>query len=410
MRFTFFKDKEVRKFSIIAISVLTLMLVLNLINHRFVMNDLKVMYLAAKSLLNHQQVYGVHFGLDSGFYKYSPFTLLFFVPYTVLPFKAAAIMHFFVIEAAIISTVVLVEQLISKYLFSGLPKTFITLFLMLFCILLHMERELYLGNTNMILLLISMLALKNMLEDNPVKSGLLWAIVVLTKPYFAVALLPLLLHRKWKLIFSTGLSMLGYVLISAILIGIKKSFELYPEWFTAMADHNSYLTSYNTVFKLLRYYFGISVAPKWYIILYAIVGIISLGVFWQIDIRNKDFISNKSRNRSILLHILLLIALAPSMLITDKEHFQFTLPLIAILILQLRNNKKPVWIGIFVLLMIMYEGNSIEVIGRHMSILFDAWGLLGIANILIMGAVLLMYSRKPGLWKLEQENSGEISD
>jgi hypothetical protein len=52
------------------------------INERFWLNDFKVYYSAAQALISGEQVYGVPFGLDTGFYKYSPFVAMLFVPYT----------------------------------------------------------------------------------------------------------------------------------------------------------------------------------------------------------------------------------------------------------------------------------------------------------------------------------------
>ena len=60
--------------------------ILQNVNDRFWMNDLVVAYTAAQQLLSGQQIYGKAFGLGSGFYKYSPFTLFLFIPFAFLPF------------------------------------------------------------------------------------------------------------------------------------------------------------------------------------------------------------------------------------------------------------------------------------------------------------------------------------
>ena len=56
------------------------------VNDKFNMNDFRVMYYAADAYLNGNPVYGVPFGLDTGYYKYSPFTLLYFILFMPLTF------------------------------------------------------------------------------------------------------------------------------------------------------------------------------------------------------------------------------------------------------------------------------------------------------------------------------------
>jgi len=63
-----------------ALFVLVLALVLEVVNGRFWLNDLKVYVMAADALRQGQPVYGLPFGLDTGFYKYAPGVLYLFLP------------------------------------------------------------------------------------------------------------------------------------------------------------------------------------------------------------------------------------------------------------------------------------------------------------------------------------------
>ena len=59
-------------------------------NGRAQMADFRVYYDAANAFLNDTQLYGKAFGVSSGFYKYSPFACLPFVPLAVLPYNIAS--------------------------------------------------------------------------------------------------------------------------------------------------------------------------------------------------------------------------------------------------------------------------------------------------------------------------------
>ena len=57
------------------------------INGRFNLHDFQVDYTAAKHLRTDLPVYGQAFGISSGVYKYSPFTLFFIMPLTWIVHK-----------------------------------------------------------------------------------------------------------------------------------------------------------------------------------------------------------------------------------------------------------------------------------------------------------------------------------
>ncbi len=386
------KNRAVNTFILVTIGIFGIMLFFLLLNNRFWLNDFKVMYLAADALTNSKQVYGVTFGLDTGYYKYSPFTLLFFVPYTLLSFKTACLLHFFIITLVTAAEVVLLHKIIDKHLFGVKKITTGILTIILFSIMLHMERELHLGNTNMILLFLSTLAIKYMLEDKYIKSGAFWAIVILTKPYLVVCLLPLLLHKKWNIIISGLSAGIVFVLGSIVLVGFSKSLTLYLSWITAMLEHADYIYSSHTIYSILNTYFGVYITPNYYAPLFILLGLLSLVLFWYIDSRAKKT-TPKDKAKSLIINIFVLIALSPSFMLTDKEHFLFSLPLLAIIILQIQNKKQVLLIALFAFAMILYEGNSIEIIGRKMSIIFDDYGFMGIGNLIIVGIAIYFYSK-----------------
>ncbi len=385
-------DRSIKYFIFISLLLFTAILIVEKINGRFWLNDFKVFYEAAKALLANEKVYGIPFGLETGFYKYSPFTLLFFIPFTLVPYNIASIIDFILIASATISTIVLLVQIIRKN--NGLPsppKT-ITYLLILLCVINHLVRELHLGNTNMILLLLLTLSIKLALESKYISSSALLAITILTKPYFLICLLPYLLIKKYKSIVYVFVWLLAFVIVSGAAIGFEKSFSLYSEWILAMKEHSTYLSSNHTFFALLSFYIGVKIPSSFGIIILGIIGILSFAYLWLKNGKNQIEVS-KNFEQVFLLYYFILIALIPSILITDTEHFLFSLPLIVLLFLKVKQENKFAYTIFFIVLMFLYGGNSSDLLGKSLAGKVEDWGLLGIGNLIIIFVAIYLLGR-----------------
>src|SRR5689334_15868891 len=117
------KLKPYLPFIVFAAIIFAAVFTVEKINGRFWLNDFRVYYSAAQALVNGKQVYGTPFGLDTGFYKYSPFVAMLFVPYTFLSFEVAAVIHFVILCAASILAIILLTRLIGKYFIHVKTKT-----------------------------------------------------------------------------------------------------------------------------------------------------------------------------------------------------------------------------------------------------------------------------------------------
>jgi hypothetical protein len=71
--------------------------VLETVNGRNQMADFRVYYDACQHFLDGSQVYGQAYGVSSGFYKYSPFAVIPFIPLALLPYGLASIIYYFVV-------------------------------------------------------------------------------------------------------------------------------------------------------------------------------------------------------------------------------------------------------------------------------------------------------------------------
>jgi hypothetical protein len=398
-----FKTRAAKLFAMLTFLLFMTMLTFQLINERFWLHDLEVMYSAAEAMLHKEPIYGTSFGLGTGFYKYSPFTLFFFVPYAVLPYKAACILHFFITLFSAIITIPLLEELIRKYLFSNRRKYYLTLFVTIVAILIHLVRDLHLGNINMILVFLLTLSLKFLLERKHLLFGAVVAIIILTKPYFVVFVLPLILHEKKKEIKSVLLFGCLFVFFSLVVFGFKTGFQLYLDWFDAMLNHSTYLYSNNTIFYLINRYTDFLIGHEYAFLLLGIIVVLTTIYFWFILRKFNDNTeqANLEKNRALVVHLAILIAFIPNVFITDTEHFLFSLPLISILILHFSKKKRWLWIPFLALILFLYGGNSTDMMGDYLNENYKSFGMLGIGNLLIIATTFIVYHNHRKEWKFE---------
>jgi len=373
------------------------------INHRFFLHDFQVYYMAAKSFTQEKQVYNIAFGLETGYYKYSPITLLLFVPYTAVSFEVARIFHFILLTICTLSSVILLYQIIQTYFFkingsSGL------LFLMLIFILNHLFRELHLGNINIVLVLLVTLAVQFSISGKTLIAGCLLGLVILTKPYFLLLLLPLIAFRKIKILLVLGLSLFIFLIIPAIFIGLKENFLLHQAWIKSMSDHSTYLTSTNTIEYLISKYIY-TVRPgslQNFIIL--VVGLLYIFIFWQnskatvLTLKSHDW-----QRQSFIFDMFILTAIIPNLVITDTEHFLLSLPLIIFLTCYLYTQKNYVLTLGFVVLILFYGGNSTDLIGKKLSLQLADLGLLGLSNLALVLIGIYIYVKQKSIRRYQQE-------
>lgn len=257
----------------------------------------------------------------------------------------------------------------------------------------------------MVMLFLLSLSLKFGLEAKPIKFGIFLSIVILTKPYFIICVLPFLLHRRYKEILTTVVSGALCVITSVALIGFSKGIILYIEWFYAMLEHSNYLISNHTFFSLIHYYIGISIPPIYALYLLGIVGLLSSLYFWNLT-HNEDQTELVNNYGSLIIQYFLLISIIPNLIITDTEHFLFSLPLISIIVFYLTKEIFFLWNVLFVFLIFLYEGNMSDLLGKNLSGKFDDLGILGISNFIIIGVIIFLYSRNKKNWgnKISAEN------
>ncbi|MCC9137698.1 glycosyltransferase family 87 protein [Pontibacter silvestris] len=393
------KPDNVKWFILFGILICLTIFIVENINDRLKLNDFKVYYSAAEALTQGKQVYGLPFGLSTGFYKYSPFTLLLFVPYTIVSFDVARVIHFFLLSVCTISAIILLYRIVNNYLFEVKGKSGL-LCLILICILNHLFRELHLGNINVILVLLVSMGVLFTLKSRFFLAGFLFALVIVTKPYFLLLMLPLVAYRKVGPLLGLAFSVFVFILTPAFFLGIDKNLQLHQDWVKSMLDHSSYLTSYNTIEYLIQYYLYPVKQGSIQNYVIALAGILYVLFFWGSNkMASRSTKPTHYKERTFLISVFILMAVVPNLVVTDTEHFLLSLPLIVILAGFLSTRKNYILTAGFVVLIFLYEGNSSDLLGKKLANQFDQWGVLGLSNLVLIAAVIYLYFKEGPKWK-----------
>ncbi|MCB0778745.1 MAG: DUF2029 domain-containing protein [Flavobacteriales bacterium] len=381
-------------------AVALLLLVLELINGRFWLNDFRVYYDSARSLLHGDPLYGVAHGLDSGIFKYAPVMAMLYVPLALLPYGVAATIQYLLITAAFIGASILADRLIRTHLLRGRAGSYAPLFLTVLVMVVHLHRELHLGNINVMLLCLLLWALERLVSGKRTVAGALIGLAIIAKPHFTILLPLLLVRREWKATLAAiAVPVIG-VALPALFLGLQGNWELHRAWLGEMARHNASLiytggdnyTAVNTVYSflhrtLLKHFLGGPTALE----AMCILGVIAAGS-GAFVLRN----IMRGTPNGIVIEYLLLLALVPSLTLTDTEHFLFSLPVVAYVVFHLVPRADPRWAAIIAVpLLAGLGGNWEDALGPASEWMIH-FGVLGMANVgLILWATFLYCRSNP---------------
>ena len=347
-----------------------LYLVLLFINHRFQLSDFNVYYGAADALINGEQVYGKAFGLSSGFYKYSPEILVPFLPFALLKYDVAAVLFYLVNTGIVLLLLNEFKQTFFKSYKWGKEVWFFLIVTVLF-FGDQLERELFLGNVNALLLLLTLWSVRSIENDQRAKAGLIYAVVLCFKIHFLILLPYFILKKEWKVLLFTVVGLLGMSLILFLCVP-GRFVVLHSQWLKAVQAHNVQLDqSPNTIYFVIQKVLSslhmavISVAAV--LIGLSIAGLTYLKFIWK-NI-GKGFQSNEA---------LILLALIPVITHTDTEHFLWAMPFFLMILITVStwNKKGKIAAGVVLLFAsIPFLFNSPDIVGKGLSKQLDEGGI-----------------------------------
>ncbi len=392
----FFKDNWF--FVILFLALITLLTVEN-INERFHLHDFEVYYTASKNFLSNTTVYGQAYGLDSGYYKYAPFALLLFAPFTLLPFSLAKIAYYLLTIGLLYLTLIRSYQLLQSVFpssFSNKQKQII-LTLTTLITAVHLFREFHLGNINLLLLCLFVHALYWWQQHKMLRTGLLIGLGILLKPHFIV-LLPLFVIRKK--VFLLGSSLLAIILgllLPMIFTGVSGGIYLYKAWIDAVLSHQTAMHSYQTVYVLvnkLGFSYFINSGHVYFVAI-ILLTIACFTAYWVWQHLKKEKKEGRGEQFYFVLEFLCLVALVPNLTITDTEHFLWSLPIVLYLLMAIFHKKQQKelnswFLFVCIISFVLYGGNWHDLLGKDLSIWVAQNGCLGIGNLLLLGLVVYL--------------------
>lgn len=376
-------------FILICLAFFSLAFAIENLNGSFLLNDFRVYYDASCELLSGANPYGQAYGLSSGFYKYAPVTLLFFSPATIFTFETAKILHFIVISLCSIMVFLLCLSLARHYL-PRLKKNE-TLFLSLLLIFssVHLTRELHLGNINQILILLTLSSLSLVKNNKPRIAAIFLAVLFLLKPYFLILILPILAYRKFGILAQTALIVTALCSLLFLFFGYETTVFLHKNWFNSMMNHSSSLTSEHTFTSIFRNYTGIVLSARWTYIFIGIVTTIYLFSRWFYIFGRKKYTPGL-----FLSDTFILLALIPNMVLTDSQHFLFSIPLLALILAHLFTRPDWKMTTLFIVLFFFYGMNSNDLLGNPLSNKFDDFSTIGVANLMLAGLFIVIRKKE----------------
>ena len=378
--------RELRPFLLITTALVLAALLLETSNDRFWLSDFRVYWSAARALVDQQEVYGIAYGEDTGFFKYAPVVALAFVPASFLPFELAAVIHFMLIGLALAMAMIRMEEQLMRHFFMAFaPRILLRAILVLLCIVVLLSRELHVGNINLWLVAGVVAATSALLSGNKTSAGILLGCMFLVKPYLALMIIPLLVRRQWPVLLACGISIAVGLALPFLLLGPARAWQLHVDWVHAMAAHNNYLTSPNTFSAWIGRIWPCF--PSWVVLGLVACALATTGL-------SKGGKGVFPPERSLCFELWTAFALVPNLVVTDQEHFLFSLPLIAYVIANLFHRKNPLATGFFLLAMCLFATRSTDLWGSHIENQLAAYGALGIGNLLLVACCWLVSGRR----------------
>ena len=391
------------RFEVITSVLLMAIVALDGVNGRLWMNDFRVYWEAGGRLLHGEAVYGVAAGLSSGFFKYSPFAALVLAPLSALPYAVASLLFALCIVAASIAVIRLCERLLRGLVVLPGPSFRTAVLWWTFLVVaVHLHRELHLGNINMLLLLALLVALQLLVGARDVAAGVLIGIVLLFKPHFIVLMALLPLHGRYRAVLVAGVTLLVGFLLPAAVVGWSANIGLLRDWAMAMATHNAsvfYLGGddkepMNTIYTALHRMSGGAIPTTRTMALVILGGIAGAMFVFDRWLAKRDRGDVAARSRDLLFEALLLIALVPSITVTDTEHFLLATPMVMFLVFQLMRSPRPSWsLAAGIALLWLFGGNWGDLLGAFSDVLLDN-SALGIANLALVICCAILFARE----------------
>jgi len=378
---TFFKNKSHLFYTTLLTLFTVLFVSVELSNGKLYANDFKVYYEATIDFLKGNNPYRHSYGLDTGYFKYPPTTLLFFAPATFFSFQIVKIIHVTLLFVSLLISLPLWQRIISS-VFKIQPPNWL-LSLSFFVIAIHLTREYHMGNVNLLLLTSFILGATFFQKEQWGISSFFYGMMLILKPIMILVVLPILLYKNWKMILLLSGWGILFLLIPALFWGWSTNWMLWNGWVNSVTAHGEYISNPSSLQFMIPAIFGLS--HSW---IPSLIGLILLIIFWF-----KNHLNTNQNKQDFWFWTCVFLGFIPNFFVTDSQHFLLSIPMVMLLLLLvLKVKDKLVWFS-YSIGMLFFSFDSMDLWGRELSSKFTSWGILGMGNIIFIGSMLLVWSK-----------------
>ncbi|MBN1938282.1 MAG: DUF2029 domain-containing protein [Candidatus Aminicenantes bacterium] len=219
------------------------------------MSDFRVCFQAGGRVLKGETLYRSSDGHLQ--FKYAPAAALVYAPLSTLPWEAAKAVWFVVMILGLAGLLKTLSLWASDRGRSAVQPLVWTVVVMAKCL----GREFQLGQVNVMILFLLTVAARDAFSGRDIRSGLLWGLSILFKPYGLVFLPYLVLKRKGRtLAFGAGAFLAG-LLIPAGIYGFGGNLTVLEEWVRTLSASTPGLLSVGdnaSIFAFLAKVFHLS--------------------------------------------------------------------------------------------------------------------------------------------------------
>lgn len=368
-------------FGIFLFLFISLMVFVEIKNGKFETNDFKVYYQATLDFFSGNDPYSKSYGLSTGYFKYPPTTLYLFSPINFFNYFTAQIIHtFFLFSSLVIAIATLHRFLFALNPIKSSKGSFALLYIAFSLILIHVVREIHMGNVNLFLLVLFVLGISSFLESKLTLMVIFWSLMVIIKPIVILAFIPIIFYKMWKpILMMIGIGII-YFCLPIFHLGFQHTLELWKHWFSSVAQHGNYIISENSLKYYANHFFGMN--SDWVPSIFVLVILLIIMIR---DLIKQNYSKNEFVNWTIIL-----MAFVPNFFVTDTEHFLLSLPLILIVLKQLLLQARPVFWIVFSFLTAFFSLKSNDLLGEKLTLFYNTNGLLGISNLCFIVLFLLL--------------------
>ena len=388
---------------VIIFSILMILMLLEVKNHRFRSSDFKVYYRAAERLTQGENLYRPD--IDGHYsYKYSPTAAAYFIPATVFPLEAAKVLHWIVMALVVCLGFYLSLVMVrpgfrhtdGRQVRKDDPKLINNLLLLLGLILsVHLEREFFLGQVNHILLVLYLAMIFLVSRKREGLAALIWAGSIFIKPFGFIFLPYYLVKRKFKVVALFLLFAAIFGLLPMLFTGPENFAGQYRHWFhelsVELSTKQSLLAPENdTIFSILARYTPFRLLDFTPITtrIFQFVILTAIGtLFLYVMIRGRKI------ERADILEAGFLICTIPLLSYTNHYAFQFIQLAAFLIVFNYSKLSKP-WRVAAIVGLIFTAINMHDIVGQRIYDFLNAISLVAAGAIILQAVVVNLRLRK----------------